>query len=196
MITDPIPRSYALRWYYQRSDEITDLPLPEDDRLVVCARQIEAALQTGHTGPVRAACAAFLERASEFYKVPTPTVRVLAARPLIVWESGGVAELFGDYDPSKKLIRLWMRTAMRKQVTSFGTFLSTLCHEFCHHLDRELFRLPPTYHTRGFYERTAALYHHCRQTPRKRLYWKMLPSGRFVIDWVKTRAGNPPDAGG
>jgi hypothetical protein len=25
--------------------------------------------------------------------------------------------------------------AVRKEVTSFGTFLSTLCREFCHHLD-------------------------------------------------------------
>jgi hypothetical protein len=31
--------------------------------------------------------------------------------------------------PETMLIRLWMRTTVRKQVTSFGTFLSTLCHE-------------------------------------------------------------------
>ena len=38
------------------------------------------------------------------------------------------------------LIRVWMRTAVRKGVTSRGTFLTTLCHEFCHHLDFHLFR--------------------------------------------------------
>jgi hypothetical protein len=43
--------------------------------------------------------------------------------------------VFGDYDPETSVIRVWMRTAVRKEVTSFGTFLSTLCHEFCHHLD-------------------------------------------------------------
>ncbi len=32
-----------------------------------------------------------------------------------------------------------MRTAVRKHITSPGTFLSTLCHEFCHHLDYEKF---------------------------------------------------------
>jgi len=31
------------------------------------------------------------------------------------------------------------RTAVHKEVTSFGTFLSTLCHEFCHHLDFKKF---------------------------------------------------------
>ena len=45
------------------------------------------------------------------------------------------SELFGDDTPETMLIRVWMRTAVRKEVTSFPTFLSTLCHEFCHHLD-------------------------------------------------------------
>ena len=48
-------------------------------------------------------------------------------------------ELFGDYNPETMLIRVWMRTAVRKEITSFGTFLSTLCHEFCHHLDYQQF---------------------------------------------------------
>jgi hypothetical protein len=26
--------------------------------------------------------------------------------------------------------------SVRKEVTSFGTFLSSLCHEFCHHLEQ------------------------------------------------------------
>jgi hypothetical protein len=60
------------------------------------------------------------------------------------------------------LIRLWMRTAVRKEITFFGTFLSTLCHEFCHHLDFQRLRFPDSWHTRGFYERTATLYHHAR----------------------------------
>ncbi len=43
-----------------------------------------------------------------------------------------------------------MRTAVRKEITSFGTFLSTLCHEFCHHLDFQRFRFPDSWHTRAF----------------------------------------------
>ncbi|MGA8701047.1 MAG: hypothetical protein WB625_05320 [Candidatus Sulfotelmatobacter sp.] len=41
------------------------------------------------------------------------------------------SELFGDYTPETMLIRVWMKTAVRKEVTSFGAFLSTLSHEFC-----------------------------------------------------------------
>ena len=90
-----------------------------------------------------------------------------------------MTELFGDYAPESMLIRVWTRTAVKKEVTSFGTFLSTLCHEFCHHLDFQRFRFPDSWHTRGFYERTAALYHYVRGTPPKRLYWVSAAGGRW-----------------
>jgi hypothetical protein len=78
--------------------------------------------------------------AADFYKVTRPELCVLEARPLRVREGGWATELFRDCDPQKKVIRVWMRTTVRKQVTSYGTFLSTLCHEFCHHLDYKRFR--------------------------------------------------------
>ena len=145
-------------------------------------------MQAGKTADVRRACAGFLAEASSFYKVRNCTVRVLAARPLQVREHF-TTELFGDYTIETMLIRLWMRTAIRKEVTSYGTLLNTLCHEFCHHLDFHLFRFADSWHTRGFYERTAALYHHARGTPQKRLFWVPLTGGRWRIDWQKTRRG-------
>ena len=108
--------------------------------------------------------------AAAFYSRPAKTSarlvssRVLTARPIQVREGGWGTELSGDYDPQTKVIRVWLRTAILKQVTSFGTFLSTLCHEFCHHLDYELFGFQDSLHTRGFYERAAVLYHHARGT--------------------------------
>ncbi len=36
-------------------------------------------------------------------------------------------------------MRVSMRTAADYQVTSLGTFLSSLCHEFCHCLDHRRF---------------------------------------------------------
>ncbi len=134
----------------------------------------------GTTAAVRRACADFLASASEFYSVKPCGVRVLASRPLRVREHGAT-ELFGDYAPDSMLIRVWMRTAVRKEVTSFGTFLSTLCHEFCHHLDFQRFGFADSWHTRGFYERTAALYHHARGTPPKRLFWVAV-AGRTLAD--------------
>src|SRR5713226_193852 len=79
-----------------------------------------------------------------------------------------------------------MRTAVRKEITSFGTFLSTLCHEFCHHLDFQRFGFPDSWHARGFYERAATLYHHARGTPPNRLFWVPVAGGRWRIDWPRT----------
>lgn len=190
MVTDPVPRHSKLFQEYERSDLLADLPLPQDDRLVQAAKKIEAALQTENVAEVSRASGEFLKVAAAFYGVSRPRLQVLAARPRLVYETGVAVELFGDYHLQEKRIRLWMRTAVRKRVTSFGTFLATLCHEFCHHLDRELLGFEHTPHTRGFYERVAALYHHCRQTPRKPLYWRELGDGRYAIDWARMRAAS------
>ena len=87
------------------------------------------------------------------------------------------------------LIRIWMRTAVREQVTSSGTFLSTLCHELCHHLDYQQFGFRDSWHTHGFYERTAALYYNARCAPLKRLFWLPVRGGRWRVDWRRTNQG-------
>jgi hypothetical protein len=188
MLTDAAPRN-ANHAGFLESDRIRTLDLPQNGCLLAIGRSIEAAMKAATSPDVRRACAEFLGAASELYQVPDCGVRVLAARPLRVRENYAT-ELFGDYNPEAMLIRLWMRTAVRKEVTSFGTFLSTLCHEFCHHLDFQWFRFPDSWHTRGFYERTAALYHHARGTPQKRLFWVAVPGGRWRIDWPRTNRGS------
>jgi len=184
MLTDAPPRP-ANRVSFLESDRMRTLDLPQDGRLTAIAKSIEAAMKAGTSADVRCACADFLRAASEFYGIPDCGIRVLAARPVRVRESWST-ELFGDYSPETMLIRVWMRTAVRKEVTSFGTFLSTLCHEFCHHLDFQRFGFADSWHTRGFYERAAVLYHHARGTPLKRLIWMRMGDDRWRIDWVRT----------
>jgi hypothetical protein len=189
MLTDRTPRKKTLLAGFIKSDENRALDLPQDDRLKMLSTSLEAALKAGTIPPVRLLCEKFLNNAAGFYKVQRTPIRVLAARPVRSREGGWGYELFGDYDPDTTLIRVWMRTAVRKQVTSYGTFLSTLCHEFCHHLDYKLFGYRDTWHTRGFYERAALLYHHARGTPPKRLFWVQIRSGRWRIDWQRTNRG-------
>src|SRR5512135_2290975 len=184
MVTDPVPLRGNRRKEYERSDSLKVLTVPVEDRLHAAA--IEAALSSESVTAIRTACGTFLTEAAAFYGVPPPKVRALAARPLKVYETGSV-ELFGDYDLRTNVIRVWTRTSVRHQVTSFGTFFSTVCHEFCHHLDVHLFGIPTSPHTRGFYERTAVLYHHCRGTPPRRLVWRPFGRGRFRIDWGRMR---------
>ena len=51
-----------------------------------------------------------------------------------------------------------MRTAKRKQVVAVKTFLRTLLHELCHHLDYTLLELDDSFHTEGFFRRESSLF--------------------------------------
>jgi hypothetical protein len=187
MLTDAPPRR-ANRAQFLESDQMQTLDLPQYGRLPSITKSIESAMKGGKGSDVRNTCTDFLATASAFYEVPTCGIRVLAARPLRTRERG-TFELFGDYDPETSVIRVWMRTAVRKEVTSLGTFLSTLCHEFCHHLDFKKFGFVDSWHTRGFYERAGMLYHHARGTPLKKLFWVPVAGGRWRIDWQRTNRG-------
>jgi hypothetical protein len=185
MLTDSPPRKN--RQGFLESDRIKTLDLPPNGHLLDIVKRLESAMKSDSIRDIRSACANFLTTASDFYKVPNCGIRVLTARPLRVRENWST-ELFGDYHPDAMLIRVWMRTAVRKEVTSFGTFLSTLTHEFVHHLDFKHFGFADSWHTRGFYARAAALYPHARGTPLKRLVWVRM-GDRWRIDWVRTNRG-------
>jgi hypothetical protein len=186
MVTDPIPKSFAKRAEYGRSDRLVSIGLPGADRLHAITLNIESAMSSESKPDIRTACNEFLAEAARCFNIPPPPVKILDARPLRVYEAG-LSELFGDYQVSTAMIRVWMRTAVQKRVTSFGTFLNTLCHEFCHHLDILQLGFPDSFHTRGFYQRTAVLYHHCRGTPFHPLVWRRIPNNRWMIDWKQMR---------
>ena len=94
--------------------------------------------------------------AGDLQVVPV-TVQVYAARPSHDW-----GELHGLYEPGegkrRARVSVWMRTARHRRVVAFRTFLRTLLHEFCHHLDYELLDLPDSFHTEGFFRRESVLF--------------------------------------
>jgi hypothetical protein len=192
VLTDSPPRNKSLLARFHESDRLTALELPPDNRLRELAQTIESVMENGKRGAIEQACSDFIAAASGFYRVPKPPIRALTARPIRVREGGWGMELFGDYQPATGAIRIWTRTAVKRQITSFGTFFSTLCHEFCHHLDCQRFEFPRSPHTRGFYARTAVLYHHARGTPPKQLVWVRLPRDRWRIDWKRTNPAPKP----
>lgn len=190
MITDKVPRKAALKLEYLRSDEMRVIQLPSVEPIRTQARLLEAALSNDSRTEVKKTTSALATTLAAAFNVAAPSVRILGARPLEVTETSA-DELFGDYDLETALIRLWMKTPLKKKPTSYGTFLSTLCHEFCHHLDIVSFELPNTYHTRGFYERAGLLYHHVRNTPIRPLVWTEQPDGTYRINWPETMRGRP-----
>lgn len=188
MHTDTIPKKNIDNAEYMRSDELRTITLPDGKTLRDLAAHLKEAMKTDDRKAVHTASLALLTELSHAFEIEPPPVKVLNARPLRITENYST-ETFGDYDFESTQIRLWMRTAVQKKTTSYGTYLSTLCHEFCHHLDVVGLNLPHTYHTRGFYERTGLLYHHVQDTPVRTIVWNPHRDGTFSVDWAKTMKG-------
>jgi hypothetical protein len=142
---------------YKKSDAIRRVEIPQIEELIPLARAIEPALLAAARAQVETACQALVDGINARLAAPRVAVRVLERRPA---NSGG--ELHGLYEPDEVTggvarISVWMRTAQRIQVVKFRTFLRTLVHEVCHHLDYEHYKLAETFHTEGFYARESAL---------------------------------------
>jgi hypothetical protein len=143
---------------YLESDRITAIRLPSGHRLKPLVLELSRILKTEDREKTEALCQQFATGLTELLEVPPVQIRVFAKRPSSDW-----GELHGLYEPNDppvlSRITVWMRTAQRRQVVAFRTFLRTLLHELCHHLDYELFKLPETFHTEGFYKRESSLLH-------------------------------------
>ena len=142
---------------YRRSDAVVSIRLRQPDLLWPFVGALREALEADRRPHVEAA-AQFLTRALlEMLSVPPVRLSVLAVRPTLRH-----AELHGLYTREERgvpKIQLWMRTAQRKRVVAFRTFLRTLLHELMHHLDYELLQLPDSFHTEGFFKRESSLFY-------------------------------------
>jgi hypothetical protein len=167
---DPMPFAYFERLSardkktYLRSDAIERVDLPAGAALEAFLAGMERALQSENRGEVERCGQQLLNELTGRLQVPRVRLRVLSVRP-----SGHWGELHGLYEPfddgTPPLITVWMRTVARRQVVAFRTFLRTVLHELCHHLDYELFGLPETFHTQGFYRRESSLLAQVRGEP-------------------------------
>lgn len=148
--------SAARRRTYDRSDAIVELPLPPGEPLDAIVAGIRAGLERDRVAETQRACQALIDALVARFEVPPLRMKVYPARP-----SGDWGELHGMYRPGEDgeptVIEVWMRTAQLKKVVAPRTFLRTVLHEFCHHLDYEHFRLAETFHTEGFYKRESHL---------------------------------------
>jgi len=141
---------------YRQSDAIQSLLLPSGVAAGLHVAQLRAGLARDDRAAVHSRSQDLIDALVAGYRVPKIHVRVLATRP-----ADDAGELHGLYEPDEggkpARITVWMRTAARKDVVAFKTFLRTLIHELCHHLDYELHKLPETFHTEGFYKRESTL---------------------------------------
>jgi hypothetical protein len=148
--------SPARKRIYRASDAIEAVGLPAGLDLAGDVAALRATLLAEDRVLAQRTGQAMLDALVHGWCVPPVSLKVMAARP-----ADDYGELHGYYEPgegrARARIAIWMRTAQRRQVVAFKSFLRTYCHEVCHHLDYELFALPETFHTEGFYKRESSL---------------------------------------
>jgi hypothetical protein len=151
---------------YDRSDRVTSILLPAAEPIRPMVDVLRQGLAADDRRVVETAAQALARAITVSLRVEPLDVGVLAVRPRL----RGAGELHGLYtrdDGRPPRIRVWMRTVAYKRVVAFRTFLRTLLHELCHHLDYTYLRLPESFHTQGFFQRESSLFYQLvpRETP-------------------------------
>ena len=140
------------------SDRVATVPLQPGPRLRQLVAALPETLERGKAREVQVLAQAIANGICIALRVKPVRVRVALRRPPL---RGG--ELQGLYEPAAErghdVVTVWMLTLKKGQVVKFRTFLRTLLHELCHHLDYKLLKLPDSLHTQGFYQRESSLFH-------------------------------------
>lgn len=140
---------------YRKSDAITRVELAHAPALRSLTEALRTALESGKRGEVERSAHALCSGLMADLDVPPVTTKVRSVRPAD--RSGELHGLYTWEKGKRPVIEVWMRTAKNENVVAFRTFLRTLLHEVCHHLDFTLLELPETFHTEGFFRRESSL---------------------------------------
>jgi hypothetical protein len=155
--------SWYRRWSPARqriavaSDRVPALPLRAGPELRAVVATLPGVLASGQCAAVENVVQRIADGVCRALDVRGVRVHVQKRRP---HNAGG--ELHGIYvplePPARPEVTLWMLTAKRGDVVKPRTFLRTLLHELCHHLDYTWLRLRDSLHTQGFYQRESSLF--------------------------------------
>lgn len=147
----------AQKAVYRKSDAIERIVLNHPEMIRAAIIYLEGVLATEDRKKTESASKAVVDTITADLKVAGVKTKVLSARPSNNW-----GELHGLYEPVEgrkaAQITVWMRTAKHKRVVAFRSFLRTIFHELCHHLDYEYFGLADSFHTEGFFKRESSLF--------------------------------------
>jgi hypothetical protein len=141
---------------YRASDKVAVIRLPDTPALQPVLLKIFKALQAESPARTHRWAQYLLNILTAQLMIRPIRLELLDIRP-----SNPRMEIHGLYYPAEgrriPRMQLWMRTAKRHQVVAFKSFIRTLLHELCHHLDYDCLDLKDSFHTQGFYNREASL---------------------------------------
>ena len=143
---------------YRESDKVSVIRLSTIRGCKTRIKNIETAQKQEDRVKTEIACRELIQKLISIFDIPPVRIKVFSARPHDEW-----GELHGLYTTAEgrkqALINVWMRTAKKHKVVAFRSFLRTVLHELCHHLDYVYLHLEDSFHTEGFYKRESSLFH-------------------------------------
>ncbi len=142
---------------YLRSDELRVVKVPDVRTLEPLVEELRQALEAGRRVRATKAANALILALCKQLGAPKVRVRIRETRPS--WEGGELHGLypFAEDQADVPEIEVWMRTVAHGRIVRFRTFMRTLLHEVCHHLDATIFEMPESFHTHGFFARESSL---------------------------------------
>jgi hypothetical protein len=148
--------SAAKKRIYRRSDAIDSVPLKRPVAIHPVTMKLKESLGGNKRRDVAKHASEICRLVCEGLDVEPLIVKIRSRRP-----SSSAEELQGLYertDGESSVLTVWMKTAAKGHVVAFKSFIRTVLHELCHHLDYTYFDLEDSLHTEGFFKREASLY--------------------------------------
>jgi hypothetical protein len=169
---------------YDRSTAISSIQLIPTPQLLEAAEALPEALATDNHQQVQTLAQTLVNHICWRLNVRAVHVQVQGVRPSN--RRGELHGLYTQYDGGSHndSIQVWMRTAKRGQVVAFRTFLRTLLHEVCHHLDYTYLHLRESYHTEGFFQRESSLFYAIVRPSAKQEEQKPVPSLSSMVSEI------------
>ena len=141
---------------YRKSDAIESIPLKDPGRIHPVTIKLKTSLEENKRRNVAKHASELCRRVCKGLDTKTLIVKISSKRP-----SSAAEELHGLYEWTEgesPVLTVWMKTAVKGQVVAFKSFIRTVLHELCHHLDYMYFDLDDSFHTEGFFKRESSLY--------------------------------------
>jgi hypothetical protein len=148
--------SAAQKRIYRKSDAIESIPVKNPSAIHPVIIKLKKSLEDNKRRDVAKHSSEICRLVCEGLGTEPLIVRISSKRP-----SNSTRELHGLYewtDGETSVLTVWMKTAAKKQVVAFKSFLRTILHELGHHLDYAYFNLEDSFHTEGFFKRESSLY--------------------------------------
>ncbi|MFC1799317.1 hypothetical protein ACFL2Z_00185 [Candidatus Eisenbacteria bacterium] len=148
--------SAAKKRIYRKSDAIESIPVKSPGDIHPVTIKLKKSLEDNKRRDVARHASEICRLVCEELNTEVLTVKIRSRRP-----SSSAEELQGLYERTEgemSVLTVWMKTAAKGRVVAFKSFIRTVLHELCHHIDYTYFDLEDSLHTEGFFRRETSLY--------------------------------------